>query len=116
MRTAILSLLFALAALFASLSATATLHAESQFSLPPVLNKTSATIDDGWRHTVDGWEHNSAWQPAATASSTTSNRQATIDRVCAIVLILSGAAGAVVLLLVEIDPIEFNAFRVWTRR
>jgi len=116
MRPAILSLLFALAALLASLPAHATLKADTLHVEWPAESKVPPSLDDGWRHTANGWEHTSAWQPAATASPSRSVSRATIDRVCAFVLILSGAAGAVLLLIVEIDPIEFNAFRVWTRR
>lgn len=120
MRTAILILLVTWLALAANplpampLQAQ-TLQAETMRVQSPETRPLPPS-DDGWRRTTRGWEHVSAWQTEAATISARSDSQATIDRVCAYVLILSGAAGAVVLLLVEIDPLEFRAFRMRTRR
>jgi hypothetical protein len=82
-------------------------------------------LDDGWRRTAQGWQHRSSWQGAslpaagnsAAGNSVAGNAPAEeVHPLLPFVLILSGVVGGIGLLLVEIDPVEYHAFRLKSRR
>jgi hypothetical protein len=76
----------------------------------------SPEIDDGWRRTSQGWQHISTWPQPAMRSVDVHRTGSTLQPLLAFCLIACGVIGGVVLLFVDIDPVEYHAFRLKSRR